>query len=67
MKKAKRKIMAFFRNDFTAFPSKSLFVHLFITKRKFEVNAIRKNIPKYIYLYVGAGRVGLWRDELARS
>lgn len=35
---------ALFRYDFTALPSKSLFVHSFITKQKFEVNDIRKNI-----------------------
>jgi hypothetical protein len=34
------------QNDFTAFPSKSLIVHPFITKQKFEVNAIEKIIPK---------------------
>ena len=35
---------AFFRNNLTAVPIKSLLVDLFITKQKSEVNAPYKNI-----------------------
>lgn len=58
MKKTKRKTVALFRNDFTVLPSKALFVNLFITKQKFEVNAIRKNNLDGRFMYTLNVRAG---------